>query len=69
LKFREKYPNIPRNFAGIFVRQLAVLERSPWATICFFAAFVVTGRGYLGCGKLFYAFSHAKMVGIYWYNG
>jgi len=31
-----------------------------------FAVFVVTGRGCLGCGKLFSVFNHAKMVGKYW---
>jgi len=27
-----KFLNMPRNMAGIFVRQLAVLEESPYAT-------------------------------------
>jgi len=34
-KFPRKIPNIARNIAGIFVWQLAVLEQTPCATICF----------------------------------
>ena len=30
----KKFPNIPQNIAGIFVRKLAILEQSPCTTSC-----------------------------------
>jgi hypothetical protein len=42
LKYNEKSPNKPRNIAGVFVWQLAVLTYSPCATNCLFVLFSFT---------------------------
>lgn len=67
-KIPRKIPDILNNVAGIFVRQLAVLEQYPCAAngrSVFWPLNVFMGGGSPVQGKLFQKFLHGRIVGIY----